>query len=625
MPSPRDPCNLGPPLTTLVRPQAVACEVLAAAVDAPKKKKQKKQQPNAPTERARKAAERVALTAAKAREQAAELTVAKARTAAKPKAVKAREAKAAKAQKEEAQADKEARTRARAAAAADKDASQFVSKIFKKVLKDLKKEGVPPPTASKETADASSMLDFLKGVAMTFVEEHQCVRATRVALLAPLLALTVGGEPPAPELLELGGAVRGLLHGGFTEGVGYQEAEWQAACSASYFSTVGVVPARRLSQLALATVSKDVRALHGAHAHLDIFWLRVYRAFTSACYEHRRAAVADMPAAHLEPLQEEGLGDDRQVMGVVGGWAVFSLRADYSRARAAKADAQLVPLLDQMGIKGGADSSSTDPAVLYLLARQRFGGLTAIPPKCLDFFNMAQNVMHTFLTPECIRTHAGQTFQKGVDAINCNPGIAEAFDNIFDAKTPKDLIQALRKPVLTKFFNQAAAEFCRQLTSWWGSAGGREGTGIRTKLKVLQQTAVKSINEEHPHGFTDPAAAMELEDDKLHLLLSCTFAFSPHHMNGHKVTVNLLKTLLKAYDPKALLKGKKSDLIERLGKVVVEEGARLCRKVDPVGDQEGEGREQAQEEEEEEEEHEEGEDESDAASEEGDAAELVWP
>ena len=615
MPSPRDPCNLDPPLTTLVRPQVVACEVLAAAVDAPKNKKQKKQvQPNAPTARARKAAERVALTAAKAREQAAEPTVAKARTAAKPKAVKAREAKAAKAQKEEARADKEARTRARAAAAADKDATQFVSKIFKKVLKDLKKEGVPPPTASKETADASSMLDFLKGVAMTFVEEVQCVRATRVALLAPLLALTVGGEPPAPELLELGGAVRGLLHGGFAEGVGYQEAEWQAACSASYFSAVGVVPARRLSQLALATVSEDVRALHGAHAHLDIFWLRVYRAFTSACHEHHRSAVADMPAAHLEPLQEEGLGDDRQVMGVVGGWAVFSLRADYSRARAAKADAQLVPLLDQMGIKGGADSSSTDPAVLYLLARQRFGGLTAITPKCLDFFNMAQNVMHTFLTPEHIRTHAAQTFQKGVDAINCNPGIAEAFDNIFDEKTPKDLVQALRKPVLTKFFNQAAAEFCRQLTSWWGSAGGREGTGIRTKLKVLQQTAVKSVNEKHPHGFTDPAAAMALEDDKLHLLLSCTFAFSPDHMNGHKVTVNILKTLLKAYDSNAVLTGRKSTLIERLETAVAKEGAHLCRK------HEREEKEQGKEEEEEEEEHAEREDEEDAASEE----DAVW-
>lgn len=34
------------------------------------------------------------------------------------------------------------------------------------------------------------------------------------------------------------GAVRELLHGGFGEGGGYQETEWQVACSASYFSTV---------------------------------------------------------------------------------------------------------------------------------------------------------------------------------------------------------------------------------------------------------------------------------------------------------------------------------------------------------------------------------------------------
>ena len=96
-----------------------------------------------------------------------------------------------------------------------------------------------------------------------------------------------------------------------------------------------------------------------------------------------------------------------------------------------------------------------------------------ITSKYLDFFNMAQNVMHTFITPECIRTHAAHTFQKGVDAINCNPGIAEAFTNIFDAKTPKDLIQALRKPVLTKFFNQAggrrvlpSADFLVGVSGW---------------------------------------------------------------------------------------------------------------------------------------------------------------
>lgn len=31
--------------------------------------------------------------------------------------------------------------------------------------------------------------------------------------------------------------MRELLHGGFGEGGGYQETEWQVACSASYFST----------------------------------------------------------------------------------------------------------------------------------------------------------------------------------------------------------------------------------------------------------------------------------------------------------------------------------------------------------------------------------------------------
>lgn len=31
-------------------------------------------------------------------------------------------------------------------------------------------------------------------------------------------------------------------------------------------------------------------ALTCAHAHLDIFWLRVYCTFTAACYEHRLAA-----------------------------------------------------------------------------------------------------------------------------------------------------------------------------------------------------------------------------------------------------------------------------------------------------------------------------------------------
>ena len=51
-------------------------------------------------------------------------------------------------------------------------------------------------------------------------------------------------------------AVRVLLHGGFAEGVGYQVAV--GLLSASYFSSVGVVPPRRMGELrqacALVTV-----------------------------------------------------------------------------------------------------------------------------------------------------------------------------------------------------------------------------------------------------------------------------------------------------------------------------------------------------------------------------------
>lgn len=77
-----------------------------------------------------------------------------------------------------------------------------------------------------------------------------CVRATRVALLAPLPALRSSSWGCFTA------AVRVLLHGGFAEGVGYQVAV--GLLSASYFSSVGVVPPRRMGELrqacALVTV-----------------------------------------------------------------------------------------------------------------------------------------------------------------------------------------------------------------------------------------------------------------------------------------------------------------------------------------------------------------------------------
>lgn len=87
-------------------------------------------------------------------------------------------------------------------------------------------------------------------------------------------------------------AVRVLLHGGFAEGVGYQVAV--GLLSASYFSSVGVVPPRRMGELTPGLCASDrlggcVRSDMRPRAPRYLL-AAVYCAFTAACYEHRLAA-----------------------------------------------------------------------------------------------------------------------------------------------------------------------------------------------------------------------------------------------------------------------------------------------------------------------------------------------
>lgn len=120
-----------------------------------------------------------------------------------------------------------------------------------------------------------------------------CVRATRVALLAPLLALPVVGERLRSSSWSCStAAVRGLLHGGFAEGVGYQVAV--GLLSASLLSSVGVVPPRRMGELTPGLCASDrlggcVRSDMRPRAPRYLL-AAVYCAFTAACYEHRLAA-----------------------------------------------------------------------------------------------------------------------------------------------------------------------------------------------------------------------------------------------------------------------------------------------------------------------------------------------
>ena len=70
----------------------------------------------------------------------------------------------------------------------------------------------------------------------------------------------------------------------------------------------------------------------------------------------------------------------------------------------------------------------------------------------------------------------------------------------FLAQMPADAGSAAKefvfKALMSKFFNQAGAEFTRQVQSIWGGEGGKQGVGVRTELKVLQGAAKKSVDEQ---------------------------------------------------------------------------------------------------------------------------------
>ena len=90
----------------------------------------------------------------------------------------------------------------------------------------------------------------------------------------------------------------------------------------------------------------------------------------------------------------------------MAGWAVKTL---IDRCRSAKApDRDLLPFLLRLIVDGGIAGSEDerDPRVLYLLAKQQWGGLTAVTPAVMDACALARTVLCEGLTqqkvPVCI-------------------------------------------------------------------------------------------------------------------------------------------------------------------------------------------------------------------------------
>ena len=210
---------------------------------------------------------------------------------------------------------------------------------------------------------------------------------------------------------------------------------------------------------------------------------------------------------------------------------MFSLHRRCSKAHASKADRALLPLLEQLIVKEGpASQGLKDPAILFLLARQQYGGLTAITPSCLTAFTLAQAELSSQLTKEHLARTGPHAFQLAVEHVKRSENVMRAFDALFpvleegtwasllEADAARAVRSACIDRLLTKFFNSAGAEFRVQVESIWGTADGKDGVGIRTELKVLQKKAADKIEGAHPIKL-DGEVALKMDPANLHRTL----------------------------------------------------------------------------------------------------------
>ena len=279
-------------------------------------------------------------------------------------------------------------------------------------------------------------------------------------------------------------------------------------------------------------------------------------------------------------------------MAVIGGWAVFSLHRRCSKAHASKADRALLPLLELLIVKEGpASQGLKDPAILFLLARQQYGGLTAITPSCLTAFTLAQAELSSQLTKEHLARMGPHTFQLAVEHVKRSEIVMRAFDALFpvleeatwasllEADAARAVRSACIDRLLTKFFNSAGAEFRVQVESIWGTADGKDGVGIRTELKVLQKKAADKIEGAHPIKL-DGEVALKMDPANLHR----TLVLIAHTQPGQILKgcqKKHLSLLLRAYakaDGDVRLTDKNEILAERLIDSIKQcEGAGLTR------------------------------------------------
>lgn len=168
----------------------------------------------------------------------------------------------------------------------------------------------------------------------------------------------------------------------------------------------------------LADFLATLHATPPANLRTAFYWLwqGVFEAFKKANAKPAPAVIDE------EPLATPGGAGDRQVCAQVAGWAVYTLLQD-------KANSKYKMLLQKLKVPLPSESSQEplDPAVAYVIARQHFGGLTAVNSATITAFAMAQSVLAMNLTPERLGEHGSRAYDVAVEHVKADADVRAAY------------------------------------------------------------------------------------------------------------------------------------------------------------------------------------------------------
>ena len=224
---------------------------------------------------------------------------------------------------------------------------------------------------------------------------------------------------------------RSMLHDAFGNATeDYTRTSTADACYSARVQGNGSVARRR--------VQDEVRRLHATPppSVLDALCVAVFD-FWAAVWERFVSMNAVAPPAVSEAEAPRcGVGgpsvDVRPMCAQLAGWAVGTLLANRAKSRFA-------PLLRHVKVTLPDDPGAerdVGPAVRFVLARQHYGGLTAVNSMVISAFFAAQTLLAANLTPALLVQHGPKAYDLAVEMVKTDVGVRAAFQVSLPSRRP---------------------------------------------------------------------------------------------------------------------------------------------------------------------------------------------